>query len=302
MTARLLKTRAGNVVFPAYLPVTTFGQKYPLDSLVRPYLPRLAAGVMVSHYYARQMEEQDRPRLPVFVDSGGFVSLFTGAAVTEEDGLGVVTVSKEDGENDVLHPYQVLDYQEQVADVAFTLDFPIPPGMDEAESRKRHRLTIANALWAIRNKRRRDLPLYACVQGFDPDSYRECAHAYRGMGFDGLAIGGLVPRSGDDQLVEDIVLSVLDEADGLPVHVFGIGKPKTVKTLYELGVDSVDSSSYVKAAADGVIWPSGERLKDPSPTDRLHLALCNLAFATGTTLPLSAYSPAFTTLHLGRRQ
>jgi hypothetical protein len=43
------------------------------------------------------------------------------------------------------HPKGALDFQEKVADVAFTLDFPIPPNLDENEARRRQRLTI-NAL------------------------------------------------------------------------------------------------------------------------------------------------------------
>ena len=50
--AKQLVTRGGLIQFPAYIPVTTFGEKYPLDDLVRPYLPRLASAIMVSKYYA----------------------------------------------------------------------------------------------------------------------------------------------------------------------------------------------------------------------------------------------------------
>src|SRR5262249_16270310 len=51
---------------------------------------------------------------------------------------------------------------------------------------------------------------------------------------------------------------------------------------------SVDSSSYVKLAANGRLWGQPDvRLPDASPTERLHLALCNLAMATQRALPLS---------------
>jgi len=76
---RQLKTAHGTIRLPAFVPVTTFGKKYPLDDLVRPYLPRLASAAMVSFHYARQMKE--RPSLPLFIDSGGFASLFENATV-----------------------------------------------------------------------------------------------------------------------------------------------------------------------------------------------------------------------------
>ena len=87
-TQRKLVTRKGEIPLPAYLPVTTFGQKYPLDNLVRPYLPRLAPAMMVSFHYAKQIEEP--PPIPLFLDSGGFASLFENAAVKEQNGWGTI--------------------------------------------------------------------------------------------------------------------------------------------------------------------------------------------------------------------
>jgi len=285
---RSLETRKGTITFPAYVPVTTFGSRYPLDNLIRPYLPRLAQAVMVSYFYARQMGNQAPPRIPMWIDSGGYASLFANAKVSETDGLGIIEFET-DNQFEVTNPFDVLAFQEQVADVAFTLDFPIPPGTDKDEAQKRQRLTIANALWAIKNRRRRDLPLYACIQGWDGDSARKCVQAYKGMGFDGLAIGGLVPRSGDKKLIQEIVETVRGEEESLPLHVFGLGNPEMVDFLHSLGVDSVDSSSYVKMAADGRTWLyPAEKIADPSPTERMSLALSNLAYVAQQRLPLSA--------------
>ncbi len=293
---RTLATRRGPIPFPAYVPVTTFGDRYPLDDLVRPYLPRLAPAAMVSYHYARQMPEA--PRLPLMVDSGGFASLFSGARVVTSGGLGVLEVDRE-GKVERVHPRDVLDLQERVADVAFTLDFPVPPGTEAAEARGRLERTVANAHWALANRRRKDLPLFACVQAWDASSARECALAYTDAPFDGVAIGGLVPRAHDLSAVLAIVEAVREEIGDRPLHVFGLGKPDTVGALYSAGVDSVDSSSYVQLAADGKLWGEPRyRINDPSPTDRLHLALCNLAIAAGRTLPLSASRLTFTTRSL----
>src|SRR5262249_61738381 len=74
-----------------------------------------------------------------------------------------------------------------------------------------------------------------------------------------------------------------------PLHVFGLGKPGIVEALFKRGVQSVDSSSYVKLAADGRLWGQPSvHLLDASPSERLHLALCNLAMAAQRSLPLSA--------------
>jgi helicase len=195
-----------------------------------------------------------------------------------------------------------LDLQEQYADIAFTLDFPIPPGMDTKQAKKRQRLTIANAHWALANRRQKEMLLFACVQAWDAASAKDCAKAYAVASFDGVAIGGLVPRARDLSAVLAIVEAVRNEIGERPLHVFGLGKPEIIEALFRAGVDSVDSSSYVKLAAEGRLWSNPERqIDDPTPTDRLHLALCNLAFATGRTLPLSAANFVFSTSALFAR-
>lgn len=277
-----LETRRGILNFPAYIPVTTFGGKYPLDNLIRPFLPRLAPAMLVSYHYAQQIQSSDLIRLPLWVDSGGFVGLLPEAKVRTEDGLGVILMP---GER--IHPYEVLELQEGIADVAFSLDFPIPPNTPLRESNKRYKLTIANALWALSNRRNRDLKLYAVIQAWDAVSALEAAQEYVNKGFDGIAIGGLIPRARDQQLLKSIVEAVRTATGDIPLHVLGLGKPQLVQELYAMGVDSVDSTSYIRMAADGRLWSNPDLvIKDASPTDRMHLALCNLALATGKTLPL----------------
>ncbi len=152
--------------------------------------------------------------------------------------------------------------------------------------------------WALANRRRRDLPLSTCVQAWDPASARACARAYAGPGFDGIAWGGLVPRPRDRALVFALVEAVRDEIGDLPLHCFGRGPPGLVADLSRVGVDSVDSSAYVKRAADGRLWSGPAADADPTPTERLHLALCNLAAASGRAPPLSAHRVAFETFGL----
>jgi queuine/archaeosine tRNA-ribosyltransferase len=280
-----LYTAHGTIRLPAYVPVTTFGEKYPLDDLVRPYLPRLAPAVMVSYHYAKQMKE--RPSLPMLIDSGGFASLFQSATVRQVGSLGVLEMSTENG-TETLHPREVLEFQELHADIAFTLDFPIPPSMDLLEARRRNKLTIANAQWALENRRRKDMLLFACVQGSDVNSYRACAAEYSKLGFDGIAIGGLVPRVSNFDGLLSIVDAVRATVPDKPIHVFGLGKPGIVEALFRRGVQSVDSSAYVKLAADGKLWAQPTvHLYDASPTERLQLALCNLAMASQRAMPLS---------------
>lgn len=294
---RSLQTDHGQIKFPAYIPVTTFGEKYPLDELIQPYLPRLCQAVMVSYHYAKQMKK--RPRIPLLVDSGGFAALFAGSSVVEEGGLGLLRVAREGGD-ELLTPKDVLEFQELHADVAFTLDFPIPPGLDSVEATRRHALTIANGIWAIRNRRRHSMRLYASIQAWDKASAAESAAELASHPFDGFAIGGMVPRARNLDQVLEIVDAVLAEIGDRPLHVFGLGKPETTERLFAAGVDSVDSSSYVKLAADGRRWDRPDaQLNDPTTTDRLQLALLNLMTATKANVPMSFPPKNRRTLQVG---
>jgi len=98
-----------------------------------------------------------------------------------------------------------------------------------------------------------------------------------------------VPRLSQSDMVDEIIQGVRTGAGTLPVHAFGIGHPDHVARVSKLGVDSVDSSSYVKYAAAGRLYTAPHlRHADLTPHERVHLALCNLAAATGSSLPLSA--------------
>jgi helicase len=116
----------------------------------------------------------------------------------------------------------------------------------------------------------------------------ECARVLAEHPFDGFAVGGLVPRARDCELIDAMTEAVLEQVGGRPVHAFGLGKPETTQRLFSLGVDSVDSSSYVKLAADGRKWSDPKfRLADPSTPELLQLAIQNLATASSTSLPLA---------------
>lgn len=261
-----------------------------------PYLPRLATAAMVSYYYAKFANPEQLPTIPLLVDSGGFASLFENSQVIDRGSWGVIKMKS--GEESVeIDPRKVLQLQEQLADVAFTLDFPIPPGLPLPEAHLRLDLTCKNARWAIANRRRRDLPLMAGVQGWNESSYVSCVRNYKGLGFDGFAIGGLIPRRHDTKLVLAIVEAVKQKIGDKHLHVFGLGHPTLLTDLYKAGADSVDSSSYVKYAVEGKLWSDPDfHALDPSVTDRLNLALANLALATQKTLPLATAEAIFATL------
>jgi len=290
---KVLKCRDQVITFPTFVPITTFSGADSLDDQVRPYLPRLAQAAKVGYHDARKMRPEQRPDLPLWVDSGSRACLLPHARVLEKKcgrhHLGVLEVRGENGAERI-SPAQVLAFQEEVADLAFTLDFPIPPNTDPDEANVRVNLSVTNALWALQNRRRGDLPLFAGIQGWDLPSYMSCAQELVGHDFDGFAIGGLVPQVKNFDLVMAVVSGIRTLTDK-PLHVFDIGCPETVQLLFQHGADSVDSASPLKLAAQGKIWGrKGTHFKNPSPTERLHLALCNLGAASAASWQLQNYS------------
>jgi tRNA-guanine family transglycosylase len=294
---QILVTRRRNLELPTFFPVTTFGNKYPLDRLIRPYLPRLCQAVLVSHHYASHLDENpnEHPGVPLFIDSGGFALLFDGSSMSKHNGtFGITTTG-----GDRITPDQVLERQMRHAEIGATLDFPIPPGCESKRERdRRFKATLTNAEWALRNNRRTDLCLYASLQCWDVDSAREAARVYAQMHhhnrtFAGIAIGGMVPRLRDSEYVRSVIEAVRAEWAG-PIHVFGVGSPIMVRNCLVWGANSTDSSSYVKYAADGrSLNPRMPKVPDAqlTPLGRMQLALRNLAYLLDPLndhLPLSA--------------
>lgn len=267
VNARRLTTRHGEIDFPCFMPVTTFGGKYALDEVLRPYLPRFAPALMASHYYAQGLEKSKRPQHPMFIDSGGFASLFEDAVI--EDYSKLACIRTKDGTE--LHPASVLSFQEEWADVGATLDFLISPTMPEEEAKRRQALTIKNALWAAKHRANRNMRLFASLQAWDAESAGRIMKTLVEHDFDGWALGGMVPRVRDPRTIFKIVDAIREVDNTRPLHVFGIGNPGLLRALFERGVDSADSSSFLQQTVnkrylhpDREEWVSLEEVVKPS--------------------------------------
>ena len=182
--------------------------------------------------------------MPLFIDSGGFAGLFEGSEILDKRDHARIRIK--DGEE--IDPLDVLHFQIKNADIGATLDFIIPPGLDEAECRRRQELTIKNALYAQVHNIVGNLVLFASLQCWDEASARRCARIYAEAGFEGIAIGGMVPRSRDREYIKNTVRVVREEAPDCAIHVFGCGNVELIPELVEVGADSFDSSSYARNA------------------------------------------------------
>ena len=118
------------------------------------------------------------------------------------------------------------------------------------------RLTARNAerfLAAKRQHRYRFVP-FGVIQGLDVKSYVKYVHEYIDMGYQHIALGGLVPKADSEILsiccaVRAAIQSrTRTEKENVWLHLFGILRPKVQPLFRLLGASSFDSASYLRKA------------------------------------------------------
>ena len=132
----------------------------------------------------------------------------------------------------------------------------ISESLSESTRRRRLALSLANArkfLTAWKRLRCKFVPL-AVVHGLTTRSYVSSLRACLKMGYEHIAIGGLVPRS-DREIMEVLAKvrrSLQEYTRGAKrnvwLHLFGILRPKLQPLFRTMGVSSFDSASYLRKA------------------------------------------------------
>ena len=145
---------------------------------------------------------------------------------------------------DVLSYYTRLGFNFGVS-----IDHLVPLASTPEGRRARYELTLANAAAFLKEHRAMGLswtPIGA-VQGWDPDSYREAARQVVAMGYDYIALGGLV-RSKTKEILR--VVEAVHEVipDTIRMHVFGVARLEATHHLVRCGVTSIDSASPLRKA------------------------------------------------------
>ncbi|MFV9504011.1 MAG: tRNA-guanine transglycosylase DpdA [Oscillochloridaceae bacterium umkhey_bin13] len=125
----------------------------------------------------------------------------------------------------------------------------------EEEKERRWQITINNAeafLQGYRAGRFRFTPV-GVAQGWDPPSYQRAARELMRIGYDHIAIGGLV-RSQTSEVVAVLTAIKKELQPDTQVHLFGVNRPEEITTFAQLGVTSFDSASRLRRA-----WMDGRR-------------------------------------------
>jgi hypothetical protein len=150
-------------------------------------------------------------------------------------------------------PYSVEDvldyYSRHGFDYGISVDHLVIGASGDDEKQFRYDLTLENAQAFWTQHQRRGLPWtpMAAVQGWDETSYAEAAQACVAMGYNYLAIGGLVRSSTDD--VVSTLQSIRDAiGPGVQIHALGVARLEAIDAFLRLGITSMDSATYLRRA------------------------------------------------------
>lgn len=208
---------------------------------------------------------------PIFIDSGGF-KLMNSQTFGKPPSAG----GQENPWDIYTNPQSILELQLDFgADIIATLDYPIPPNLQEEERRGRLQRSIDSAVRCLEllEDRPENPAVFVAIHGHDYDTINwyvshvlEDAQGLEHL-IDGFAVGSLVPLRGKVDMVVDIVQGARDALpDGndekYALHLFGV-TGRLMPLLSLLGVDSYDSTTYQQLAQN-------KRLLRPDSWERIN--------------------------------
>lgn len=237
--ARRLETNHGTIETPALFPVRNIGVRSSDNTPeytasipdistamvnARAIRTRTPQWERITNGRGLRQEMGSSPDTVVFADSGGYTFRDREVDTTPAE---------------TLETQRILE-----ADIFGTLDLPISRDDRSTVNQKRIRRSIEFAIETSRLHRGDGL-LFASVHGYDPKTIRNSInYLERKGGFDGFALGSLVPIRTDYRKVIRLVLAARLATDK-HLHVYGLGGFLYQLLLAYLGVDSFDSSSFI---------------------------------------------------------
>lgn len=149
----------------------------------------------------------------------------------------------------------ILDYQPKW-DQALVSD----PGLDAARARQTLTLELANKFLKLHKRGHFRFAPMGVAQGWSPKSYAASVKALQKMGYDYIALGGMVPLKTPDILAS---LKAIDDVreTGTKFHLLGVTRTEHITQFAKFGVVSFDSTSPLRQAfkddTDNYYTPTG---------------------------------------------
>jgi queuine tRNA-ribosyltransferase len=248
--AGVLHTPHGPIETPVFAPV---GTQATVKSLTPHQLERLGASLVLAntyHLYLRPGDEVIRSMgglhafmawdQPLLTDSGGF-QVFSLTERREVDQAGVTFRSHLDGAEHRFTPEKAIAVQENLgADIIMAFD-ECPAPYDRAYNEAAMARTHTWAERCLAAKTRSDQALFGIIQGgVFPDLRRQSAEFIAGLGFPGVAIGGLSVGETKEEMCA--ILDVVDRVlpTDRPRYLMGVGSPVDLVECVLRGVDMFD--------------------------------------------------------------
>jgi hypothetical protein len=183
-------------------------------------------------------------------------------------------------EFDDLYSYLIDFYGENNWGHRYVLPDNVPLSDDPPEvvNRKVDETLSATEMCFRRISEDRQSKAVAVVQGHTTDQLYRCLNKYsqldglQHIGFGSFGTGGV--SNGVNVLTTEAfenLSTVVDRAheEGLSVHAFGVGGPTSLPLLYEAGVDSFDTTSWMRSSGYGnVFFPFKSRFNASHRTNR----------------------------------
>jgi len=260
----------GTVETPVFMPVGTYGT---VKAMTPESLELLGAEIILGNTFHLMLRPGGEIvqslgglhgfmhwQRPILTDSGGFQvwSLDTRNTVSE---AGVEFRAPTDGSLVFLSPERAMEVQAQLgSDIQMIFDECTDYPATEAEARQSMELSLR---WALRSRAAFDAgpapglgsAIFGIVQGGMHESLRsESLAGLLGIGFDGVALGGLSvgePESDRLRILEHTLPQI--PADK-PRYLMGVGTPSDIVQAVLRGVDMFDCVMPTRNARNGTLF------------------------------------------------
>lgn len=120
--------------------------------------------------------------------------------------------------------------------------------LSKREKDRRIKITLDNAeqFLKLHEAKQYDFKPMGVAQGYDIDTYKKSVEHIVDLGYQYLALGGLVQYK--TEFILKILENIQDFIKDIDVHLFGVLRPDHLSTFERLGVTSFDSASYLRKA------------------------------------------------------
>jgi queuine tRNA-ribosyltransferase len=288
--AGIITTERGSINTPVFMPV---GTKATVKAVTNEMLYKAGCRIILGNLYHLYLQPGIEVikkaggihrfmnwKRSILTDSGGF-QVFSLSKIKKVFDDGVEFRSIIDGSKHFFTPENVVEMQCHIGpDIIMVLDECIPFNEDYSYTIDAAKRTLN---WAEASIRKRNeigmagkVRMFGIVQGgFIKKIRKFCAESISGMGFDGIALGGLSVGEERSQTLDMLKYTVGHLDTGRPLYFMGLGDPVGIVEAIGSGIDMFDCVMPTRISRNGSAFTSEGRiniknkkyLNDISPLD-----------------------------------